>query len=275
MMAGRKRTDEEEIVTNEGLDLQDEDRLPWLEPVEDYDREPSVSPVNLLGLVLGGLLLLGVIVGGVYWLQNRSGSGSDLIAAQEGDYKVAPTESGAKTFDGTGDASFATSEGAEPNGKIDATKVAEAPAATPAVTKVDAAAPAPGTPAAKIAEAKAKADAAKAAATKTPPAVPAKTAAAPAVPAKTAAAPIAAPAAAAGTAMVQLGAFGSDATANGAWGGLTKRFPYLAGLTKTVVPAAVGGGTVYRLRANAGSAAQAADICKRLRTAGENCIVVR
>jgi cell division protein FtsN len=271
MMAGRKRTDEEEIVINEGLDLQDEDRLPWLEPVEDYDREPSVSPVNLMGLVLGGLLLLGVIVGGVYWLQNRSGSGSDLIAAQEGDYKIAPTESGAKTFDGTGDASFATSEGAEPNGKIDATKVAE----QPAVSKVDAAAPAPGTPAAKIAEAKAKADAAaKATAAKTPAAAPVKTAAAPGVPVKPAA-PVAASAAVAGTAMVQLGAFGSDATANSAWGGLTKRFPYLAGLTKTVVPAAVGGGTVYRLRANTGSAAQAADICSKLRKAGENCIVVR
>ncbi len=269
-MVNRKQNDADKNGVNDGLDLQDEDRLPWLEPVEDYDREPTVSPTNLLGLVLGGLLLLGVIVGGIYWLQNRSGGSGDLIAAQDGDYKVPPNESGAKTFDGTGDASFATSEGAEPNGKIDASKVAE----EPAVAKVDAAAPTAGTPGAKIAEAQ-KAAAAKAAAAPKAavPAGPAKAGTAPAAAPKVATAPAAAPAS--GSAMVQLGAFGSEATANGAWGGLTKRFSYLAGLSKTVVPAAVGGGTVYRLRASAGSAAQANDICTKLKAAGENCIVVK
>ncbi len=275
-MVDRKRNDADNdgvnANRNDGLDLQDEDRLPWLEPVEDYDREPTVSPTNLLGLVLGGLLLLGVIVGGIYWLQNRSGGSGDLIAAQDGDYKVPPNESGAKTFDGTGDASFATSEGAEPNGKIDASKVAE----EPAVAKVDAAAPTPaaGTPGAKIAEAqKAAAAKASASAKSATPTAPVKASAASAAP-KMATAPAVA-STAAGTVMVQLGAFGSEATANGAWGGLTKRFSFLAGLSKTVVPAAVGGGTVYRLRANAGTMAQANDICTKLRAAGENCIVVK
>ena len=203
--------------------------------------------------------------------QNRSGGSGDTILAQEGDYKIAPGASGAKTFDGTGDASFATSEGAEPSGKIDASKVAE----EPAVAKVDATAPAAGT---KIADAQKTAAAAKAAGATAPAkagaaVVPAKTGVAPGA-GKTATAP-ATTAPAAGGAIVQLGAFGSEATANTAWGGLTKRFTYLSGLSKTVVPAAVGGGTVYRLRANIGSLAQANEICKKLRASGENCIVVK
>ena len=38
-------------------------------------------------------------------------------------------------------------------------------------------------------------------------------------------------------------------------------------------PVATGGRTLYRLRVNAGSANQAADICGRLRVAGESCFV--
>ncbi|WP_447411482.1 SPOR domain-containing protein [Clostridium perfringens] len=38
-------------------------------------------------------------------------------------------------------------------------------------------------------------------------------------------------------------------------------------------PVAIGGRTLYRLRVNAGSANQAADICGRLRVAGESCFV--
>jgi cell division septation protein DedD len=81
--------------------------------------------------------------------------------------------------------------------------------------------------------------------------------------------------AAAGSAMIQLGAFSSDAAAAKAWTNLSKRFAYLADLNKSVSPAKVGDGTVYRLRVAAGTAANAANLCGKLRVAGENCVIVR
>ena len=39
--------------------------------------------------------------------------------------------------------------------------------------------------------------------------------------------------------------------------------------------AEVGERTVYRLRVSAGTAANAANLCGKLRVAGENCVVVR
>ena len=46
-----------------------------------------------------------------------------------------------------------------------------------------------------------------------------------------------------------------------------------SGLGKVVQQVASNGQTIYRLRVNAGSANQAADICGRLRVAGESCFV--
>ncbi len=50
---------------------------------------------------------------------------------------------------------------------------------------------------------------------------------------------------------------------------------YLAELNKSVSPAKVDSGTVYRLRVSGGTAANAANLCGKLRVAGENCVVVR
>ena len=49
----------------------------------------------------------------------------------------------------------------------------------------------------------------------------------------------------------------------------------VAELNKSVSPAKVGDGTVYRLRVAAGTAANAANLCGKLRVAGENCVIVR
>ncbi|WP_447930784.1 SPOR domain-containing protein [Sphingopyxis fribergensis] len=256
-MAGDKNAEQGDA----GLGLEDEDRLPWLEAADGFEEDGEVSPARLLVMVLGGLLLIGVVLGGLWWVQNGgTRSDGELIAAQEGDYKVAPKSDGAKAFEGEGDASFSASEGAEPAGKVDPTRMPEEPAVTPeereaAVKKIAAD----------------KAAAAKAAAIKTAPADKAKPAA---VPAKTADAPAKA-APASGSAMIQLGAFSSDAAAAKAWTNLSKRFAYLAELNKSVSPAKVGDGTVYRLRVSAGTAANAANLCGKLRVAGENCVVVR
>ena len=245
-----------------GLGLENEDRLPWLEAADGVEEDGEVSPARLLVMVLGGLLLIGAVLGGLWWVQNGGARGKgELIAAQEGNYKVAPKNDGAKTFEGEGDASFSASEGAEPAGKVDPTRMPEEPAVTPQEREAAKAA------ADKAAVAKAKP---KPAPVKAAPKVVAAPAKAPA------AAPKAAPApAAVGSAMIQLGAFSSDAAAAKAWTNLSKRFAYLADLNKSVSPAKVGDGTVYRLRVSAGTAANAANLCGKLRVAGENCVVVR
>ncbi|MGH6695009.1 SPOR domain-containing protein [Sphingopyxis sp.] len=255
-MAGDKNAEQGDA----GLGLEDEDRLPWLEAADGFEEDGEVSPARLLVMVLGGLLLIGVVLGGLWWVQNGgTRSDGELIAAQEGDYKVAPKNDGAKAFEGEGDASFSASEGAEPAGKVDPTRMPEEPAVTPEEREA----------AVKKAAAD-KAAASKAAATKTAPADKVKPAAAPV---KTADAPKVAPAS--GSAMIQLGAFSSDAAAAKAWTNLSKRFAYLAELNKSVSPAKIGDGTVYRLRVSAGTAANAKDLCGKLRVAGENCVVVR
>lgn len=256
-MAGDKNTEQ----GDSGLGLEEEDRLPWLEAADGFEEDGEVSPARLLVMVLGGLLLIGVVLGGLWWVQNGGARGKgELIAAQEGDYKVAPKNDGAKAFEGEGDASFSASEGAEPAGKVDPTRMPEEPAVTPAERE-----------AAVKKVAADKAAATKAAATKAAPADKAKPAAAPV---KAAEAPVKA-APASGAAMIQLGAFSSDAAAAKAWTNLSKRFAYLAELNKSVSPAKVGDGTVYRLRVAAGTAANATNLCGKLRVAGENCVVVR
>lgn len=257
-MAEEKNVDQGDT----GLGLESEDRLPWLEAADGVEDDGEVSPARLLVMVLGGLLLIGAVLGGLWWVQNGGARGKgELIAAQDGNYKVAPKNDGAKSFEGEGDASFSASEGAEPAGKVDPTRMPEEPAVTPQEREA------------------AKAAADKAAAAKAKPApMPAK--AEPKTTSASAKAPAAAPkaapaAAAAASAVIQLGAFSNDAAAAKAWTNLSKRFAYLADLNKSVSPAKVGDGTVYRLRVSAGTAANAASLCGKLRVAGENCVVVR
>ena len=230
--------------TDRELSLQEEDRLPWLEAVETDEEDEGVTGSKLVGLVLAGLLGIAVLVGGIWWLRNQQGPSGDgtLIAAQEGDYKVKPEEPGGMKVEGQGDASFAASEGAEANGKIDVNATPEAPVAVVKQSQVAAAKPA--APAAK-------------------PAVTAPLTA----PATT---PLAAPAPSGGG-LVQFGAYGSQASADEAWTSLSAKNPALARLSKSVLPAAVGGKTFYRLRANAGSPAAAAALCAKV----GNCIVVK
>ena len=50
----------------------DEDRLPWLEPVEDETAEEGVSAARLIAGLVVALVALGLVVGGVYWLKQRA-----------------------------------------------------------------------------------------------------------------------------------------------------------------------------------------------------------
>lgn len=234
------------------MDLREEDRLPWLETVEP-DEQESVGIGRVVALVVLGLGVLAAIIFGIYSLQHRTPAGDgQLIAAQEGDYKVKPDDPGGLKVNGEGDSAIATSAGkGAGNGAIDLRGVPEAP----------------------VAGKHAKAVAAKDATTRNAVAqVPASggrlVATAPLAPSRPGGSGTAA-----GGSLVQLGAFPSEAVANSAWDKFSKRFAYIAPLGKSVQPVATGGRTLYRLRVNAGSANQAADICGRLRVAGETCFV--
>jgi SPOR domain len=130
-------------TNEEGLGLDDPDRLPWLETADGYEYDEGASPLKVAGMVLGGLALLAAIVGGIYWLQRNQTGGAqgngELIAAQEGNYKVAPDDREGKTFEGEGDAAFAASEGK----KTGATIAPPAKAGDPKAAKPAASGPTP------------------------------------------------------------------------------------------------------------------------------------
>jgi hypothetical protein len=203
-------------------ELNEDDRLPWLEAVEEEEESNGPSALKLIAAVVIGLLTIGLIVGGLFWLGNRGESGdpqAELIRAPEGAYKVEPDSPGGMAVEGEGDSAYAASEGADPRGSLNM-NVAEAPVAQR---------PQPGQQPAPTAQ-------------------PAQ----PAPPGST----------------IQLGAFSTQAGATNAWQALSRRFTYLAPLTHSIVPAQVGGRTLYRLRV---SGPDAAGICRRLQVAGESC----
>jgi hypothetical protein len=251
----------------------DEDRLPWLEPVEDETAEEGVSAARLIAGLVVALVALGLVVGGVYWLKQRATGAESataagnptLIAAQPGPYKVKPDDAGGMQVKGQGDSAYAASEGADPNARIDLSKIPEAPIAKGQPAPAPAPAPAKPTQVAQAPVKTVPVPASKPApapvAAKPVPAAPAKTETA----TKTETAP-----AAGGT--IQLGALPSEAAANSAWKSLSGRYAYLASLSHMVVKAEVNGKTYYRLRASAGG--QASSVCAKLKVAGEACSVV-
>lgn len=220
----------------------DDDRLPWLEAVEEEGGEGGPSPLKLIVAVLIGLVAIGGIVGGIFWMGNRDGGANrppEAIAAPEGPYKVKPDSPGGMAVEGQGATAFDAAQGGNPNGSIDTSAVTEAPV----TARPKGQAPAEKEPPLLKAPPPSNAPAPKAA---TPAATPP-----------------------AGGATVQLGAFPTAASAEKAWKALSGRFAYLAPLSHNVISANVSGRTWYRLRA---SGPGAANVCGRLRVAGENCL---
>jgi len=225
--------------------LDRDDRLPWLEAVEEEGGDSGPSALKLIVAVLIGLAAIGGIVGGIFWMGNRDGAENaapELIKAPDGPYKVKPDAPGGMTVEGQGETAFDAAQGGTPNASIDTDAVAEAPVTARPKGQAPAAQEPP--------------------LLKAPPPTN--------VPAAKAETPAAA-AAAAGGATIQLGAFPSGAAAEKAWKALSGRFAYLAPLSHSVVQANVNGKTYYRLRA---SGPGAAGICGRLKVAGEQCLKV-
>ena len=216
----------------------DPDRLPWLDTADSYEDE-GMSPMKLAGFVLGLLALLGLIIGGIYWLQNRNqgvglGDGTgEMIAAQEGDYKVKPADAQGRSFEGEGDVAQATAEGRD-------------------VTTVQAASPGEIKPIANAA-------AQGATATGTAGAVATATASA----------------ATAGTGLVQLGAFADTGSADTMWSALSSRYAFLGSYQKKITTGSVEGRQVFRLNAVTADAGAAQKLCAQLKAAGATCLIPR
>ncbi len=106
----------------------EEDRLPWLEAVDEEDEGSGPSTAKLIAAVVIGLVCIGLFVGGLFWLGDRAqDENGELIAAPEGDYKVKPDDPGGMEVEGEGDTAFAASEGAEPKGRLNVDAVPEQP----------------------------------------------------------------------------------------------------------------------------------------------------
>ncbi len=100
------------------LEFGDEDvRLPWLETDgDDEDDFRGHNSGQLITLIILGLLAIGVIGGGIWWaLSHRKDevlvADGSVLEAPAQPYKERPKDPGGKTFAGTGDTSYAVSEG--------------------------------------------------------------------------------------------------------------------------------------------------------------------
>ena len=122
---------------NDGLNLDDNVRLPWLEPADGYAAEANGSPMRVALLAVAGFVLLAAIAGGIYWFQPGQVGGpngkGELIVAPKGNYKEKPADAGGKSFEGEGDSAFAASEG-QKTGAVLAVPPTGTVAATPTAT---------------------------------------------------------------------------------------------------------------------------------------------
>lgn len=125
-------------LETEQLALTDEDdRLPWLESAEDDEYEGYGSDNSgMMKLLAAGLVALAVIVGGIWWATHRNPdpalvADGSLVPAESAAYKEAPKNPGGKQFDGTGDSSFAVSEGQNRPAQLGGADKGPAPAPAP------------------------------------------------------------------------------------------------------------------------------------------------
>lgn len=228
-----------------------DDRLPWLQEA-DADEIDARFGFGRIVAVLAGLFAAAVLVTFVvWWIAFRDGSpfgSGQLIRAPEGPYRTKPAEAGGMKVEGAGDIAYGQSEGQDIDSAIDLNAVPEAPITGAGAEKPAAAVPAPAAQQPVVMPQPAQVPQQTAPGVLPPPAVPVV----------------------GGT--IQLGAFTSAASAQKAWKSLSGRFAFLGPLQSSVAAVQSGERTLYRLRADAGP--EAANVCQRLKVAGETCSVV-
>lgn len=259
----------------------DDGTPPWLAEAEPEPRGRTVMPrARLFGGVAVLLGLLAVVIAGLVYLVTRERTGPSaatvdpadvpLIEALPGPVKVPPDSPGGKIYEGADQSIYTAGAGLETQGTaIDLGALPEEPMARPGTEAAgDPALPGTIPPPEDAVDAPAPASLPPVVIKLPPKPQPARV--------EPAAPPAATPAPppAAGTAALQLGAFSTSANANAAWQDYAGRFGYLAGLGKRVVKIERNGETLYRLLATGvADKAAAADLCARLKVAGEACLV--
>ena len=237
------------------LALDEHDHLPWLEAGEDEEYHEVIDFRRVMAVVVAGILALAAVVGAIWFGTHRHDAAQPVadgstIAAPDAPYKASPQNAGGKTFQGTGDTSFAVSRGKSPsehladngNGDGGANANANGGAAAEAGAAAAAASEAAGASAAK--------PAAKPAPTK----------------------PAVSDDAGAGGGVGQIGAYHSQARAEQAWTQLSGAHEALSGVQHRIATGQVDGSTVYRLQVLT-AAGGAGALCDKLRAAGLSCQV--
>ena len=222
----------------------DDQGLPWLEAVEDEDGPTGMSAKKMLVALLMVVAAAAIIAGTFFWIGRRDTvveGAPVLIRAEAAPYKTRPDDPGGLDVAGESETAFETSAGKDPDSALDMDKLPQGVDAPPPE-------PVPG-----------------AAVEPEPKRIPPNETKEPA--------PDGAAAAAAPGPTIQLGAYASTIKAETAWSMLSRRFPDVAALDKTVVSATVNGKAIHRLRA-VGSTAQTRAACTALKAAGESCLVV-
>ena len=134
----------------------DEDRLPWLEAVEDEDAPRAISGTAMaVGALVVIVLMAGVAGASFYFGRDAGGSGAadvEIIAAPEEPYKVRPEDPGGLDLSSESGTAFATSAGEDPDARLDTSKLGDeqpriAVAEPEPEPEAPAAAPAPAAPA--------------------------------------------------------------------------------------------------------------------------------
>lgn len=255
----------------------DDDDAPWLAEAGGSRASTTVTRRSFFWTALILLSLAAVTAVGLILLFSKKDTGSTagymnpeqapLITAEPGPYKITPADPKGMDVEGQGQTIYATGEGIDTGSVIDQSAMPEEPIARPGTEPrepppgpprnlLPTPAPAPPTATAPAAEVPAKPQpapapkpAAQAPAEKPPAAKPAAT-----PPKKSAG-------------IVQLGAFSSAEKAEAAWAKLAGKHG-LSG--KRVIAVESNGQTLYRLRATGNSA----EICQKLKSAGDACAVV-
>jgi hypothetical protein len=239
------------------LDLADTDSLPWLESDEEDEGAGGFDTGQILGFATALVLLMGAIVGGVWYISNKAAGGEavadgSVIAAPEGPIKARPEDPGGKTFAGTGNVAPVVGEGGTRPAVVATTEMPPLPGPGGSAAPKPATA---GNPAASSASASGGASASASGS------------------ASGAAASGAAPAANLSGVGVQLAAYSTRARAEQGWSELSRRTGKLAGVKYRIVEGKVDIGTVYRLQAVAGDRASADRLCAGLKADGLDCQV--
>ena len=214
-----------------------DEQLPWLQPVDDEDEPRGISARKMLAALTVVLLAAAIVAGTFFWLGRR-----DTAVSGPPELIHAPP--------GPYKVKPPTAGGLDISGESETafeTSAGEDNNAQLDTSKLgkEAVATAPKEEPKHLPSNE----------TKTPVAAPA---------------PAVKPTGATGS-VVQLGAFANQAQAERAWTALSSRFPSVAAMTKMIVPFPGG----IRLRAGAGSPADAKQACQTLKAAGENCFVAQ